>query len=176
LGCAEETYTIDNSHAEIGFGVQHLVISKVKGKFNEFSGSLVLDDQGNFKTAQAEVKVASIDTGNAKRDEHLRSSDFFDTIKYPAISYMVEKIEKRDGKNVMIGPFTMHGVTRELVLPFTLHGPITDPWGNKRIGVEAATVINRTDYGLTWNKIIETGGVMVGEEVEISVNFEAVKK
>ncbi len=175
-GLADETYVIDKSHAEIGFAVQHLVISKVKGKFNDFNGTLVLDDQGKFKSADAEVKVSSIDTGNSKRDDHLRSADFFDIEKYPVITYKIEKVEKRDGKDVMIGPFTMHGVTKELVLPFTLNGPITDPWGKKRLGIEAGTIINRTEYGLTWNKVIEAGGVMVGEEVEISVNCEAVAK
>ena len=170
---ANETYTIDNAHASIGFSISHLVISKVKGSFNDFSGTFVLDKDNRLTEANASIKSASIDTGVKKRDDHLRSADFFEVETYPEITFEAKKVVKRSGKDILLGKFTMHGVTKNIELPYTVKGPITDPYGNKKIGFHAETVINRTDYGLNWNQALEVGGVMVGEDVFIVIDVEA---
>ena len=175
IAFADETYIIDKSHASIGFAVSHLVISKVKGKFTDFSGSITLDENNKLKEAICTIKVSSIDTDIEKRDKHLLSADFFDAKKFNEITFRSTKVNKRSSKNILIGDFTLHGVTKQLILPFTLKGPITDPWGASRIGFEVQTVINRTEYGLTWNKALESGGFVVGEDVAIDINLEAKK-
>jgi polyisoprenoid-binding protein YceI len=172
---AADTYQIDPAHSTVGFSVAHLVISDVKGRFNEFEGTLVLEGD-KLTDIKGTIQTKSIDTGIAKRDEHLRSPDFFDVAKHPTIAFTSTKIEARDGKAVITGQFTMHGVTKEISAPVKVKGPITDPWGKKRVALKATLTINRKDYGLTWNKALETGGVMVGEEVEIEINAEAVKQ
>jgi polyisoprenoid-binding protein YceI len=172
---AEDRYEIDTAHASIGFSISHLVISKVSGNFTEFSGSFALDDKNQLKQATTSIKTTSIDTGIEKRDVHLRGPDFFDVEKFPEISFDAKKVINRDGKNLLLGKFTMHGVTRNIELPFKVNGPIKDPWGNIKIGFEAETVINRKDFGLGWNKALESGGVVVGEEVEIVISVEATK-
>lgn len=173
---ANETYAIDNAHASIGFSVSHLVISKVKGNFNDFSGTFVLDKNNRLTKADASIKTASIDTNIKKRDDHLRSADFFEVEKYPEITFVGKKVVKRNGKDILLGKFSLHGVTKNIELPFTVKGPITDPYGNKKIGFHAETVVNRTDYGLNWNQALEAGGVMVGEEILIVIDLEAGKK
>ena len=173
---AEETYKVDVEHAEIGFAVSHLVISTVRGHFNEFEGSFVVNDDGQITKAEATIKTASIDTGIKKRDDHLRNADFFDAETYPKITFKDAKAEKREGKSVLVGAFTIRGVTKELVLPYTVKGPIIDPWGNKKIGFEAKAVINRKDFGVAWNMKTETGDWVVGEEVELQINLEATKQ
>jgi polyisoprenoid-binding protein YceI len=174
---AAETYNIDGAHTSVGFSIQHMVISKVKGRFNEFSGTIQVDPKAESKVTGASVviKVSSIDTANTKRDEHLRSADFFDVAKYPDMTFALTKVEKDKEGLVAHGKLTMHGVTKEISLPFKLNGPITDPWGNSRLGIEARTTLNRKDYGLTWSKTLETGGLVVGDEVEIEILLEAVK-
>jgi polyisoprenoid-binding protein YceI len=172
---AADTYQVDPAHSTIGFSVAHLVISDVKGRFNEFAGTVEMD--GNKLTAiKGTIQAKSIDTGIVKRDEHLRNADFFDVAKHPTITFASTKIETRDGKAVITGQFTLHGVTKEITAPAKVKGPITDPWGKQRVGLKATLTINRKDYGLTWNKALETGGVMVGDEVEIEINAEAVKQ
>lgn len=170
---AEETYKIDPAHADIGFLVDHLVINKVRGKFREFQGSLTLDDKGNLVAAEATIKIASIDTEIEARDVHLRSADFFDVEKFPEMTFQSTKVKGRVGKDVLFGALTIKGVTKRVALPFQVKGPIIDPWGNKKIGFEAGTTINRKDFGLTWNQALESGGVMVGEEITIVINLEA---
>lgn len=174
---AAETYNIDPAHTSVGFSIQHMVISKVKGRFNEFSGAIQVDPKSDTKLigAKVRIKVASIDTANTKRDEHLRSADFFDASKHPDMTFETTKIEKKGSDLVAHGKLTMHGVTKEIELPFKLSGPITDPWGASRVGLEARTTINRKDYGLTWSKTLETGGLVVGDEVEIEILLEATK-
>ncbi len=171
---AADTYNIDNAHSSVGFAVTHMVISTVKGKFNEFSGSLSLDGSA-IQGAKGTIQVKSIDTGIEKRDNHLRSPDFFDAATYPTITFQSKRVEKKGDETVVYGDFTMHGVTKELALPIKMKGPIKDPWGNARIGIEAKAKVNRKDFGLKWNQVLESGGVMVGEEVEIEINGEAVK-
>jgi polyisoprenoid-binding protein YceI len=173
-GQAADTYKIDPVHSTIGFSVKHLVISNVKGKFNEFSGVVAIDN-GAVKSANGTIQTKSIDTGVPQRDADLRSANFFDVQKDPTITFQSKRVEKKGDQFLLIGDYTMHGVTKELTLPVTLSGPIKDPWGNSRIGLEARTKVNRKDYGMTYNKVLEAGGLMVGDEVQIDINAEAVK-
>ncbi len=167
-------WTIDGAHSTAGFAVRHMMVSKAKGQFNKITGKIALDEKDLTKsTVEATIDVASIDTNNTKRDEHLRSPDFFDVEKFPSITFKSTKVEKK-GKDALkvTGDLTLHGVTKSVVLETTLTGPSTNPWGQQVRGIEAKTKLNRKDFGLTWNKGLETGGVLVGEEVEISIDAE----
>jgi polyisoprenoid-binding protein YceI len=172
---ASQTFEIDTSHASIGFTVDHLVISKVRGDFRDFTGTIELDEQGAVQQVSSVIEVRSIDTGIQDRDDHLRGTDFFDIENYPQISFKSKNVLQDSGKNVLVGDLTIHGVTKEIALPFAIKGPVKGPYGKMHIGFEASTVINRKDYGLTWNKDMETGGLVVGEEIEIVINLEAIK-
>ncbi|HTL59627.1 MAG TPA: YceI family protein [Candidatus Limnocylindrales bacterium] len=171
---AADNYKIDPAHTSVGFSVRHMGVSNVKGHFDEFAGSVVLDN-GTIKEATATIQVKSVNTGIEKRDNHLRTADFFEAAKYPEITFKSKRVEKSGDQTVLIGDFTMRGVTKELRVPVTVSGPIKDPQGNSRIGLEAKTTVNRKDYGMKFNAVMETGGVMVGEEVTIEINAEAVK-
>jgi polyisoprenoid-binding protein YceI len=171
---AADTYTIDSSHSAVGFSIKHMVINKVKGRFGEFSGTVVLENSA-LQKADGVIQTKSIDTGIAARDTDLRGANFFDVTKYPTITFTSKRVEKKGEETVLVGDYTMHGVTKELALPVTLSGPIKDPMGKTRIGLEAKAKVNRKDYGLTYNRALETGGLVVGEEVEIEINAEAVK-
>jgi len=171
---AADTYKIDPVHSSVAFSVRHMVISNVKGKFREFNGTIVLDNR-TIKEATGTIQTKSIDTGVTQRDDDLRSANFFDVEKYPTITFKSKRLEKKGDETVLVGDFTMHGVTKELSLPAKLTGPIKDPWGNSRIGLEAKAKLNRKDYGITYNKALETGGLLVGDEIEIEINAEAVK-
>ena len=155
------------------------MVSNVKGVFHKFSGEFDIDDKDLTKTrASAVIDAASIDTGIEKRDEDLRSANFFDVVKYPNISFVSKQIV-RNGSNSyrMVGNLTIHGVTREVVLDMEgLEQIIKDPWGGIRRGATFSTKINRKDYGLTYNKVLETGGVVVGDEVKINVEVELIRK
>lgn len=164
-----EAIAIDKSHTSVGFSISHMVISRVQGSFNEYDGTLTVED-GELKGVTAEIQVASIDTGNDRRDGHLKGEDFFNAEKNPVIRFESTKVE--DGK--VTGNLTISGVTKEVVLDSTFNGPATDPWGNVRYGWSGRTTINRTDFGLTWNQTLEAGGVLVGEEVEINVSTQVV--
>ncbi len=120
--------------------------------------------------------MASIDTGNDKRDDHLRNEDFFAADEHPEITFTATRIENQGGQWIAHGNFTMHGVTKEIALAFKVKGPIKDPWGNTRLGIEARTTINRKDYGLTWHKTLETGGLVVGDEVELEIEAEFIRQ
>ncbi|HWX22336.1 MAG TPA: YceI family protein [Candidatus Binatia bacterium] len=174
LARAADTYNIDAAHSNVGFAVSHLVINTVKGKFNELTGSVVLDGT-QITEAKGTIQTKSIDTGVAARDKHLRSADFFDVEKYPTINFQAKRVETKGADPVLVGDFTMHGVTKEISMPVTVKGPIKDPWGNTRVGLQAKTKLNRKDYGLTWSKTTEAGGLIVGDEVEIEINAEASK-
>jgi len=171
---AADTYKIDPVHSSVGFSVRHMVISNVKGKFKEFSGTIVLDGN-SIKEATGTIQVKSLDTGVAQRDDDLRSANFFDAEKFPTITFKSKRVQKKGDETVLVGDYTMHGVTKELSLPIRLTGPIKDPWGNTRIGLEARTKLNRKDFGMVYNKALETGGLVVGDEVEIEINGEATK-
>jgi polyisoprenoid-binding protein YceI len=168
-------YKIDPSHSAVTFKVKHLVISTVPGKFNEFEGGFKFDEKtGAVEDVNFKIKAASIDTSEPKRDEHLRSKDFFEVDKYPTIEFKSTKIEKSGKKPTRVhGDLTMHGVTKNIPLKVKYNGTIKDPWGNQKLGFEATTTLNREDFGLKWNKALETGGVVVGKEVEITILAEA---
>jgi polyisoprenoid-binding protein YceI len=171
---ALDTYKVDPAHSSIGFSIDHMVIDTVHGRFRQFDGSITVDpDNGNaLKQAAATIQAGSIDTDVERRDTHLRSPDFFDAEKYPTITFEATAI---DGQT-LTGKFTMHGVTKEISMPFKIKGPVKDPMGNTHLSLEANTKINRKDYGLTWNKALEAGGLMVGEDVTIQINGSFVKQ
>jgi polyisoprenoid-binding protein YceI len=169
------TWEIDPAHTSAQFGIRHLMVSTVRGDFRKVTGTAVLDEQDVTKSSvEATIDVASINTGIAKRDDHLRSADFFDVAKYPAMTFKSKKIEKAgEGKYKITGDLTLHGVTKEVVLDFEGNlTPIKDPTGKTRIGGMATTKINRKDFGLSWNRPLETGGVVVAEEVHITIDTE----
>jgi polyisoprenoid-binding protein YceI len=174
---ALDTYKIDPAHSAINFAIDHMVINTVHGRFNQFDGSIVVDPENNnaLKEANATIQAKSIDTGIAKRDDHLRSADFFDVEKFPTITFEAKEVRKEGNEQVLVGKFTMHGVTKEVALPFKLKGPIT-AMGGTRLGLEASTKLNRKDYGLTWSKTLETGGLIVGEAVTIRIDAEFIKQ
>jgi polyisoprenoid-binding protein YceI len=151
-----------------------MVINTVHGKFNEFTGSVSLEGD-QLKGATGTIQSKTIDTGIERRDNHLRSPDFFDAAKFPTITFQSKRTEKQGNETLLIGDFTMHGVTKEISFPVTIKGPIKDPWGNARIGLQARTKVDRRDYGLKYNQALEAGGLVVANEVELEINAEAVK-
>jgi len=173
---AADTYKIDPAHTTVTFSVRHFGINSVKGKFKEFDGTVVLDGE-ILKDAKGTIQVKSVDTGVEKRDDHLRTADFFDAAKYPTITFKTKRVEKGgSGQPVLIADFTMRGVTKELHLPATISKPTKDPWGGVRVGLEAKTKLNRKDYGINYHEVLETGVMAVGEEVELEINAEASKE
>ena len=174
---ARTTWTIDSSHSQVEFAVRHLMISTVRGRFAAVKGTLVADE-GDLSTAQVEVAidVNSIDTREAQRDAHLKSADFFDAEQFPILTFKSTRVTDVKGDRFkLVGDLTMHGVSREVTLDVTSEGRGKDPWGGERAGYSAVTKINRRDYGLTWNQVLEAGGIAVGDEVKISLDLEVVK-
>lgn len=172
-----DLYEIDLAHSYVGFSVRHLVISNTKGHFNDFFGSIEYDDNDISKSsAMVSIKTASIDTDNEDRDKHLKSEDFFKVDKYPEISFESTEIQKTEDGLVMKGKLTVLGITKEIVVPFEMLGRATDPQGKDRIAFEGHTKIDRKDFGMTWNKTMDAGGLVVGNEVKIELQVEAVKK
>lgn len=176
---AAETWSIDADHSSVGFTVRHMMVSNVKGSFGTFSGTVEVDEKDIAGSkVSVTIDAASINTGVAKRDEHLRSADFFDTARYPTMTYVSKKVEKSGKDRLKVyGDLTLRGVTRPVVLD--VEGPTAayrDPWGKTRRGASATAAINRRDFGLTWNKVIEAGGVLVGDEVKIILEMEFIRK
>lgn len=173
LPLAAEVHTIDPGHSDVSFQVRHLV-SQVRGKFNDYKGTINLDP-ANLEKSSVEfaIKAASIDTGVADRDKHLRAEDFFFVEKYPEITFKSQSI-KATGKDTyaVTGPLTMRGVTKTVTLPVTYLGKVRDPWGNDKAGFAVETKLNRKDYGIVWNAALDNGGVVLGDEVTISINLE----
>jgi polyisoprenoid-binding protein YceI len=169
------TYKIDKSHSEAIFQVRHLV-TKVRGRFTDFEGAIEYDEANPAASSvQFTINATSIDTAEADRDKHLRSADFFEVEKFPQITFRSTSIAKRGSETFDVtGDLTMHGVARSIVLPVAHLGKAKDPWGNERLGFEAETTLNRKDYGLSWNAALETGGFLVGEEVKVSIQIQAV--
>jgi len=173
------TWQIDPDHSSFQFKVRHLTVSNVKGDFTKVKGAVTMDDKDvSNLNVELTIDAASVNTGHAKRDEHLKASDFFDVAKYPTITFVSKKVIK-DGPDRLkvIGDLTIHGVTREVTV--NVEGPtqeVKDPGGNFRRGATGTAKINRKDFGLTWNRALETGGVVVGEDVDISVEIELIKK
>ena len=169
-------YRIDPAHSTIGFAIRHYEINWVSGRFKDFSGTIRYDDKDVTKSSvEFTAKVESIDTGIENRDKHLRTADFFDVAKYPEMSFKSTRVERRGNGYVLHGDFTLHGVTKQVAIPFTVTGAIKDPRGNTRFGVEAQTTIDRRDYGITWGKPLEGGGLDLGHEVTVNLSLEAVK-
>lgn len=170
-------WNIDLSHSGVGFAVRHMVISKVRGRFATFGGAIKLDEADLTRsTIDLSIDATSIDTGIADRDKHLRSADFFDVDNFPALTFKSKRIEKvSDTRYTLVGDLTIRGVTREVLLDVEYGGQGKDPWGNVRAGFTAKTHIDRKDFGLQWNQVLEAGGVLVGERVDIEIEVEAVK-
>jgi Uncharacterized conserved protein len=179
LPAATTDWQIDPAHTAAGFSVKHLMISTVRGQFKGVSGTVVWDDQDITKSKiDVTIDATTIDTSEPKRDEDLKSDKFFDVAKYPTITFKSKNIERvSSGKLKIVGDLTIHGVTKEVVLDVEgPTGPIKDPWGNTRVAASAATKVNRQDYGVKWNANIDGGGVVVGDDVNITIDIEMVKK
>lgn len=168
-------YKLDPAHTTVEFVVRHLMITKVRGRFAAFDGQIELVPGSDLPlTISAVIDAGSIDTREDQRDGHLRSADFFEVDKYPQLSFESERIDGTPDEFMIDGKLTIHGVTRNVTLRGNFEGRANDPWGGVRIGYSAHTTINRKDFGLTWNAALETGGVVVGDEVRIELNVEAV--
>lgn len=178
LMASAATWTIDLDHSSIGFKIKHLMVSNVKGSFEKFNGSVDLNEKDITKSkVEVNIETASINTNVELRDGHLKSADFFDVVKYPAMTFKSKKVAKAGKDKLKVtGDLTLHGVTKEVVL--NVDGPtqeIKDLYGNIRKGAAATATINRKDFGLNWNKALETGGVVVGDEVHITIEIEMIK-
>ncbi len=170
-------YTFDKTHSEIGFQVKHLAISKVNGKFGDYSGgfNFVPGDPAAW-TAQITIQAASINTENAKRDEHLRSADFFDAKQFPTLTFQSTGVTMTDDtEGVVTGNLTMHGVTKPVKLDLEFLGTVTDPWGNEKVGFSMSGKISRQEWGLNWNNVLESGGLVVSDMVKLMIEVEGNK-
>jgi polyisoprenoid-binding protein YceI len=174
---AEATeWTLDPTHSSVGFSVPHLVVSEVDGSFKKWSGKALLDEADLTKSSvEFTAEVASIDTGEAKRDEHLKSPEFFDAAKFPQLTFKSTKVTKAGKGYKLKGNLTIHGVTKEVTLDATVSQPVKNPWGKQVRGAKVTGKIKRADYGLNWNKALETGGVLVGDEVTLDIKLELNK-
>jgi polyisoprenoid-binding protein YceI len=173
-----ERWEIDSSHSSLHFSVRHLVIAKVRGSFGRWSGTLQVPG-GDFSQATVNVLIdaASINTGVADRDAHLKSPDFFDVAEFPEVRFVGKRVQPRTADEIdVVGDLTIKGHTREVVLKVEQNGQAKDPWGNLRASFTAKTSIDRKDFGLAWNQVLETGGVVVGDRVEIEADIQAVKQ
>jgi len=175
---AVSTWKIDPAHSVAEFKVKHMMISNVKGRFTGVSGALYLDENNVANSrVEASIDAGSISTGDAQRDGHLKSADFFDVEQYPTLTFRSTRVvPEGEGELKATGELTIHGVTREVT--FAVEGPTApakDPWGNTRVALSAATKINRKDFGLTWNAALETGGILVGDEVTITLEVQFIK-
>ena len=170
------SWTFDPTHSQIGFSVRHLMVSKVRGEFTKWKGSFDFDPaRPELAAVAVEIDAASIDTHEPQRDGHLKSPDFFDVAKFPTLTFKSTKVE-RAGENFRVaGDLTIHGVTRPVTLDVEFGGQVTDMQGGTRAGFSAKTIIDRKDFGLTWNMVLEAGGIAVSEKVGINVEIEAVK-
>lgn len=170
------TWQIDPAHTQASFEVKHMMFAKVRGSFGRVAGELRIGDRDDLESwaARATIDAASINTGNEQRDEHLRSADFFDVKAHPEITFASTSVRSAEGGAlVVVGDLTIHGVTRKVELAVEETGRGTDPWGNERVAFSAQTQIDRRDFDLTWNQALETGGVLVGHEVKITLAVQA---
>ena len=174
---AVRTFTIDKTHSEVTFQVRHLV-TRVRGRFTDFSGTIQFDDaHPEQSSVSLSINTASIDTGVADRDAHLRSDDFFSADKHPAITFSSSAVAKKSAERHDVeGTLTIRGTAKTLTVPVTFLGAATDPWGNARVGFEGEITVNRKDFGLNWNAALETGGFLVGDDVKISVSLQAIQQ
>lgn len=175
-GFTQEKYEIDPSHSNVTFTVRHMVVAKVSGGFKEFSGAILYDEKDITKSSvNVTIKTASINTQNERRDNHLRSEDFFNAAKDSVITFVSKKIEKRGEDLVAIGDLTIRSVTKPVELPFKILGKIEDARG-KRLGIEAALTVDRFDYGVKWDQTVESGGLVVSKEVDVNLTLEAISR
>jgi polyisoprenoid-binding protein YceI len=169
------TYAIDPAHSEVGFAVRHLMISKVRGNFTGFTGAVTLGPDGDIPTSiEGVVDATSVDTREEKRDGHLRSADFFDVENHPSLTFKSTSITGSGSDFTAVGDLTIRGTTKSVTLKGEVGGHTTDPWGNDRVGFSATTRINRKDFAVSFNQALETGGVMVSDEVDIALEISAV--
>jgi polyisoprenoid-binding protein YceI len=169
------TYTIDPTHTSVEFIGRHLMITKVRGRLPDVSGTITIDDEPTRSHVEVEIQVATLDTGDAQRDDSLRSVDFFDVEHYPTITFRSTQVEPGTSETWMVtGDLTVRGVTRPVTLEVDFDGANASPFGDERIAFSATTDVNREDWGLTWNVALETGGVLVGKKVRIELNVQAV--
>jgi polyisoprenoid-binding protein YceI len=175
---ALEQWEFDLVHSSIGFWVRHLMVSKVHGRFTRWSGKLEFDEQGPASSrVEVQVEAASVDTQEPQRDAHLRSPEFLDAEKFPSLTFKSTSVERVSEENFRVrGDLTIRGTTRPVALEVEYGGRVQDPWGGQRAGFSARTSLNRKDFGLGWNQVLETGGVVVGDKVEITLELEAVRK
>ncbi|HUS08864.1 MAG TPA: YceI family protein [Pyrinomonadaceae bacterium] len=173
---AADRYTIDPAHCHIGFSVRHIVINNIRGRFTDYAGSIIYDEQDITRSSvEITIKAQSINTDVNARDEHLRTAEFFDVAKYPDITFKSSRIEKRGASFVAVGMFTMHGVAKEIAIPFKVNGK-SNFQGATHLGVESTLVIDRRDFGMNWSATLDTGGLVVGNDVTIELNIEAIRK
>lgn len=175
---ANESWQVDGAHSAVNLTVRHMVISKVHGKFTRWNAKLEVDTADLARSSvEVEIEAASIDTGVADRDNHLRSPDFLDAQKYPTLRYRSRRVEALSKDRLrVVGDLTIRDVTREVVLDVEYGGQGKDPWGNQRVGFSATASLNRKDYGLTWNQALETGGVLVADRVDVAIELEAIRQ
>lgn len=173
-----ENWQVDATHSAVNLIVRHMLISKVRGRFSRWNARLQLDSTDLSRSAvEVDIEAASIETGVADRDSHLRSPDFLDAQQHPALRYRSRRVEVASADRLrVIGDLTIRDVTREVILDVEYGGRAKDPWNNERVGFTATTSLNRRDFGLTWNQALEAGGVLVADRVDIEIEIEAVKK
>ncbi len=170
-------WNIDPDHSLIEFRVAHVMVSKTTGRFLDYHGFVEMDaDAKTFKAIEAVINAASINTNHEKRDAHLRNEDFLDVQRYPTMTYKMKRYDKQGDKYSVVGDFTLRGVTKEVVLVGTFNGVSQDPWGNLRAGFSAEGKLNRKDFGMVWNKALDSGGLVVGDEVQIRLEIECIKE
>lgn len=173
---AAETFVIDPMHSYIGFSVRHLMVSTIKGRFTSYSGTIIYDEQDITKSSvEVSIKVESVNTDVVDRDNHLRGPEFFDVAKYPEATFKSTRIEKRAEGYYAVGNFTMHGISKEVAMPFKVGGK-ANFHGKTRLGIDAGLTVNRQDFGITWNSKLDNGGLVIGDDVKIELHIEAFKK
>jgi polyisoprenoid-binding protein YceI len=174
---AADTYTIDPVHSSVGFSVQHMVISRVNGNFKEFNGTIVYDEKDPAQSSvNVHIKAASIDTRDEDRDRDVRGGEFFDVAKFPEITFASTSIEKTEDGYVAHGKLAIRGVSKDVALPFKIAGTVKDTSGKTRLAAQASLTINRKDFGVSWNMTLDGGGLVVGDEVKIDLQVEAVRQ
>jgi polyisoprenoid-binding protein YceI len=174
---AAGTYILDPAHTRVGFVARHLMVTKVRGHFAELTGSITVGEDVASSTAEATMQTASIETGVADRDTHLRSGDFLEIEKHPTVTFANAKVVSAKGTDFKVtGDLTIKGVTKPVTLDVELEGVAKDPWGGERLGLTARTEIDREDFGMTWNVALETGGVLVSKKIVIEIEAEATRQ
>jgi polyisoprenoid-binding protein YceI len=169
-------WNVDPDHSTVEFRVAHMVVSKTTGRFMDYAGFIDMDaEAGIVKAIEATIKTGSVNTNHEKRDAHLRNADFFDVERYPTMTFKMKSYRKTEEGYTALGDLTLHGVTREITLAGHYNGATKDPWGNTRAGFSAEGKLNRKDFGMVWNKTLDSGGLVVGDEVQIRLEIECIK-